>query len=48
MCTNFDIYVFIRLSLQNVFSSSICKLEHHNDDIVLAYGEWKAYNYKAH
>ena len=38
MCTNVDIYVFIRLSLTNVFSLSIYKLEHHNDGIVLAYG----------
>ena len=48
MCTNVDIYVFIRLSLTNVFSISIYKLEHHNDGIVLAYGAWKAYHYNTH
>jgi hypothetical protein len=41
----FDIYVFIRLSL---LSTPICKLEHHNDGIVLTYGIWKAYHYKAY
>jgi vancomycin permeability regulator SanA len=41
MCTNVDIYVFIRLSLTNVFSLSIYKLEHHNDGIVLAYGAYR-------